>query len=246
METKCTLHVRNLSSEVTEDLLWELGTQFGAVQSVSMPCDRESGERFDYAFIQFRTQADADYCNQVLSSSNVKLFGRALHVSLRARTAPLYSGTGVGLIECGAKLFVRNIDRSVDEDALAQLFGRFGRLAVPPKILRDEHNESKGVGFVSFDSFEASDAALAALNGNAFQGRILVVEYAIRPDGKGRHGSAEEREAFAAIHQLSVAQREEQERILESVPHVDTPTPSASPAWAAGVDPYLTKKLSGR
>jgi len=54
--------------------------------------------------------------------------------------------------------------------------------------------ESRGFGFVSFDSFESSDAALAAMNGQFLCNKPVHVSYAYKKDTKGeRHGSAAER-----------------------------------------------------
>jgi len=61
--------------------------------------------------------------------------------------------------------------------------------------MRDpETGASKGYGFVSYDSFEASDNAFNAMNGQYFCNRTIHVSYAYKKDTKGeRHGSAAER-----------------------------------------------------
>lgn len=59
--------------------------------------------------------------------------------------------------------------------------------------MRDpDTGESRGFGFVSFDSFEASDAAIEAMNGQYLCNRAITVSYAIKKDSKTgeRHGSA--------------------------------------------------------
>lgn len=49
---------------------------------------------------------------------------------------------------------------------LYDTFSAFGVIAQTPKIMRDpETGVSRGFGFVSYDSFEASDAAVEAMNG---------------------------------------------------------------------------------
>ena len=61
--------------------------------------------------------------------------------------------------------------------------------------MRDsETGVSKGFGFVSFDSFDTSDAALSAMNGQFLCNKPIHVSYAYKKDTKGeRHGSAAER-----------------------------------------------------
>jgi len=64
-------------------------------------------------------------------------------------------------LDVGANLFVGNLDPAVDESLLQGAFSGFGVLISFPKIMRDpETHQSRGFGFVSFDCFEASDAAI--------------------------------------------------------------------------------------
>lgn len=61
--------------------------------------------------------------------------------------------------------------------------------------MRDnDTNNSKGFAFINFASFEASDAALEAMNGQFLCNRPITVSYAFKKDSKGeRHGSEAER-----------------------------------------------------
>jgi splicing factor 3B subunit 4 len=82
----------------------------------------------------------------------------------------------------------------VDEKTLYDTFSRFGSLIQPPKIARDESQLSKGYGFVSYSNFEASDDAIANMNGQYLMNKDISVQYAYKKDGKGeRHGDEAER-----------------------------------------------------
>lgn len=61
--------------------------------------------------------------------------------------------------------------------------------------MRDpESGNSKGFAFVNFASFEASDMALEAMNGQYLCNRAITCSYAFKKDAKGeRHGTAAER-----------------------------------------------------
>ena len=49
---------------------------------------------------------------------------------------------------------------------LYDTFSAFGMIVATPKIMRDpETGASRGFGFVSYDNFESSDAAIEAMNG---------------------------------------------------------------------------------
>lgn len=69
---------------------------------------------------------------------------------------------------------------------------------------------SKGYAFINFASFEASDAALEAMNGQYLCNRPITVSYAFKKDSKGeRHGSEAER-FLAAQNPLPQAERPHQ------------------------------------
>merc|ERR1712194_56541 len=96
--------------------------------------------------------------------------------------------------EIGANLFVGNLDASCDDKILWDCFSGFGQLTMA-KVMRDpETGKSREFGFVSYDSFEASDAAMVALNGQFLCNSPITVSYAYKKDTKGeRHGHAAER-----------------------------------------------------
>jgi splicing factor 3B subunit 4 len=97
-------------------------------------------------------------------------------------------------VEVGAELFIGNLDPLVDEKTLYDTFSRFGSLVQAPKIARDEAGLSKGYGFVSYATFEASDDAIANMNGQYLMNKDVSVQYAYKKDGKGeRHGDVAER-----------------------------------------------------
>lgn len=60
------------------------------------------------------------------------------------------------------------------------------------QIMRDpETGNSKGFAFINFASFDASDAAMEAMNGQYLCNRPITISYAFKKESKGeRHGSA--------------------------------------------------------
>ncbi|OEL28824.1 Splicing factor 3B subunit 4 [Dichanthelium oligosanthes] len=95
-----------------------------------------------------------------------------------------------------ATTYVGNLDpQDVDEKLLYDTFSAFGVIVTNPKIMRDpETGNSRGFGFVSYDSFESSDQAIEAMNNQHFCNRPITVSYAYKKDTKGeRHGTPAER-----------------------------------------------------
>ena len=63
-----------------------------------------------------------------------------------------------------------NLEPEVDEKLLYDTFSAFGVILTTPKIQRDpETGNSKGFAFINYASFEASDAAIEAMNGKINQ-----------------------------------------------------------------------------
>lgn len=76
---------------------------------------------------------------------------------------------------------------------LYDTFSAFGVIIATPKMMRDpDTGNSRGFGFIAYDCFEASDAAIEAMNGQYLQGRAISVGYAFKKDTKG--------EARACMH----------------------------------------------
>uniref|UniRef100_A0A336K8Q5 Splicing factor 3B subunit 4 n=1 Tax=Culicoides sonorensis TaxID=179676 RepID=A0A336K8Q5_CULSO len=209
-----TIYVGGLDDKVTETLLWELFVQAGPVVNVHMPKDRVTQTHQGYGFVEFLSEDDADYAIKIMNM--IKLYGKPIRVN----KASAHQKN----LDVGANIFIGNLDPEVDEKLLYDTFSAFGVILQTPKIMRDpETGNSKGFAFINFASFEASDAAMDAMNGQYLCNRPISVSYAFKKDSKGeRHGSAAER-LLAAQNPLSHADR----------PHqlfADAPVPSMMPA----------------
>lgn len=76
------------------------------------------------------------------------------------------------------KLYVGNLSYDVDSSALQQLFAVHGTVSSAEIISDRMTGQSKGFGFVQMGTEDEAQAAIAALNGKAFQGRALTVNVA--------------------------------------------------------------------
>jgi len=192
-----TIYVGDLDPKVNEAILWELFLQAGPVVNVHIPRDKLTKEHMSYGFVEFQSEMDADYAIKIMNM--IKLYGKPIRVNKASRDKQTH--------DVGANLFVGNLDPEVDEKLLYDTFRVFGVLIASPKIMRDpETNQSRGFGFVNFDSFEAADAAIDALNSQYICNRQISVSYAFKKDSKSeRHGSMAERILAAGNpHRLSM------------------------------------------
>ncbi len=76
------------------------------------------------------------------------------------------------------KLFVKNIEASINEMLLEMLFKQFGPI-VSTKIVYDKITwESKGFGFIEFENKEDGLRAIEKINGLVVKGLKMSVEEA--------------------------------------------------------------------
>ncbi len=72
-------------------------------------------------------------------------------------------------------IYLGNIDFKVQEDQLADMFGKFGDV-INVKIIRDSvTGKSKGFGFVEMANAEEAKVAISALNGTDMNGKAISV-----------------------------------------------------------------------
>ncbi|XP_014260224.1 splicing factor 3B subunit 4 isoform X1 [Cimex lectularius] len=193
-----TIYVGGLDDKVSETLMWELFVQAGPVVNVHMPKDRVTQQHQGYGFVEFLGEEDADYAIKIMNM--IKVHGKPIRVN----KASAHQKN----LDVGANVFIGNLDPEVDEKLLYDTFSAFGVILQTPKIMRDpDTGNSKGFAFINYASFDASDAAIDAMNGQFLCNRPVSVSYAYKKDAKGeRHGSAAER-LLAAQNPLSQADR---------------------------------------
>ena len=92
----------------------------------------------------------------------------------------------------GNKLYVGNLAYSVRDDSLLEAFSQFGSVTSAKVMMDRDTGRSKGFGFVEMGSDAEAQSAINGMNGQALDGRALVVNEARpredRPGGGGGGG----------------------------------------------------------
>lgn len=219
--------------------------QAGRIVNVHLPKDRVTQTHQGYGFVEFISEEDAEYAARIMNQ--VRLYGKPIRVNKA-------SADKQKTVEVGAELFIGNLDPMVSEQTLYDTFSRFGSLISAPKVrfrysidksvadreqvARDDANLSKGYGFVSLSNFDASDEAIANLNGQYLMNKEISVQYAYKKDGKGeRHGDQAERTLAAQARKHNV------QPITQPLP-AGLFTSGAPSAPAAMVDPSISGMIS--
>ena len=81
---------------------------------------------------------------------------------------PALRKSGVG------NIFIKNLDKDIDNKALYDTFAQFGNI-VSAKVATDSQGQSKGYGFVQFDTAEAADGAISKVNGMLMNDKQVYV-----------------------------------------------------------------------
>lgn len=94
----------------------------------------------------------------------------------QVQLAPLHgpgSNSHSGLID-PCNLFCKNLDPSIDSNGLFSHFRKFGQI-VSARVMRNENGDSRGFGFVSFQTPDQAADALHQMNGALLGSKQLVV-----------------------------------------------------------------------
>ncbi|KAI5806558.1 hypothetical protein DFH27DRAFT_466710, partial [Peziza echinospora] len=231
-DKEATVYIGNLDERVTDAIVWELMLQAGRIVNVHLPKDRVTQTHQGFGFVEFISEEDAEYAARIMNQ--IRLYGKPIRVNKA-------SADKQKTVEVGAELFVGNLDPMVDEKTLYETFSTFGNLVAAPKIARDDSAASKGYGFVSYDSFEASDKAIESMNGQYLMNKEVSVQYAYKKDGKGeRHGDQAERLLAAQARKNNV-----QITTQQLPPQLFAPTGPAAVVAAQSAVPQIPLGPSG-
>lgn len=84
-----------------------------------------------------------------------------------------------------SKIYVGNLPYTVTNQDLRRNFSDFGEVKSAKVMMDRDSGQSKGFGFVEMASAEEAQAAIAALNGMAVEGRAITVSPAKAKEERG-------------------------------------------------------------
>ncbi|XP_031271469.1 polyadenylate-binding protein 4-like [Pistacia vera] len=181
------VYVKNLSESTTEDDLKKFFGEYGTITSSVVMRDAD-GKSKCFGFVNFE---DPDDAAQAVEALNGKKFddkewyvGKAQkkherEVELKGRFEQSLK-EAVDKFE-GLNLYVKNLDDSITDDKLKELFTEFGTIT-SCKVMRDPNGLSRGSGFVAFSTAEEASLALMEMNGKMVVSKPLYVALAQRKE----------------------------------------------------------------
>jgi polyadenylate-binding protein len=160
-----SLYVGDLPSDVTEGMLFEIFNQVGPVASIRVCRDAVTRRSLGYAYVNYHNVVDAERALDTLNSSLIK--AKPCRVMWSQRD-PSLRKSGVG------NIFIKNLDKTIDHKALYDTFSAFGNI-LSCKVVTDDQNQSKGYGFVHFETKEAAEKAISKVNGMMLNNQKVFV-----------------------------------------------------------------------
>ncbi|AQL04381.1 Polyadenylate-binding protein 5 [Zea mays] len=160
-----SLYVGDLAETVDEPQLHALFSQVAPVATVRVCRDILSGVSLGYGYVNFYSRQEATRALEALNFT--PLIGKYIRV--------MFSNRDPSLRKSGrANLFVKNLEPNIDSKNLYEIFSSFGAI-LSCKVATDSAGQSKGYGFVQYETEESAEAAINGLNGMLANNRKMFV-----------------------------------------------------------------------
>lgn len=178
-----SLYVGELDSAVTEAMLFELFSTIGQVASIRVCRDAITRRSLGYAYVNYNNTSDGERALEELNYTVIK--GRPCRIMWSQRD-PALRKTGQG------NVFIKNLDSAIDNKALHDTFNQFGNI-LSCKVAQDEFGNSRGYGFIHFETGESASRAIQGVNGMLLNDKKVFVGHHIAK--KDRQSKVEEMKA---------------------------------------------------
>jgi len=160
-----SLYIGDLNPDINETQLFEVFKQIGQVASIRVCRDAVTRRSLGYAYVNYHNLTDAERALDMLNYSELK--GRPMRIMWSQRD-PSLRKTGNG------NIFIKNLDKAIDNKSLYDTFAVFGNI-LSCKVSFDEIGNSKGFGFVHYETGEAAEEAIKKTNGKLINGKKVFV-----------------------------------------------------------------------
>lgn len=151
--------IKNLDKTIDNKAMYDTFSAFGNILSCKVAQD-ETGASKGYGFVHFETEESAnlsiDKVNGMLLNEKKVFVGRFIPRKEREKElgekAKLYTN-----------VYVKNFGDELNDETLYEMFKVFGEITSHRVMTKD--TKSRGFGFVAFESADAAEEAVKALNG---------------------------------------------------------------------------------
>ncbi|KAL6559352.1 hypothetical protein OROGR_004469 [Orobanche gracilis] len=169
------VYVGNLPYDVDSEKLAKLFEKAGLVEVAEVIYNRDTDQSRGFGFVTMSTVEEAEKAVEMLHHYDVN--GRVLTVS---KAAPKGSRPErlPHVLDSASKIYVGSLPWSVDDARLEQIFSEYGNVVSAQIVFDKENGRSRGFGFVVMSSESEMNDAIASLDGQTVDGRIIKVNVA--------------------------------------------------------------------
>lgn len=155
--------------------------QYGNIVSCKLETYTD-GKSKGYAYVQFLEEADAERARNEMNDKEVR--GKKLEINIHEKKdlrKPLQIKFN--------NLFVKNLPKGTDDNALKALFAEFGEIE-SAQVQKDEQGQLKDYGYVCFKDCEHAETAMNQMNKKKLGDIFLIVSrHVSKKDNEPSHGS---------------------------------------------------------
>ncbi|THU56050.1 hypothetical protein C4D60_Mb11t13180 [Musa balbisiana] len=169
------LFVGNLPYDMDSEKLAQLFEKAGVVEVAEVIYNRGTDQSRGFGFVFMSTIEEADKAVEMFHRSEIS--GRLLTVNKAAPRGRRVERTP-RQFEPSFRIYVGNLPWQVDDGSLGQIFSKHGKVLEARVVYDRETGRSRGFGFVKMAAQSEMDDAIAALDGQSFDGRALRVNVA--------------------------------------------------------------------
>ncbi|KAF2291078.1 hypothetical protein GH714_019653 [Hevea brasiliensis] len=182
------VYVKNLSETTTDEDLKKIFGAYGTITSAVVMKD-QNGKSRCFGFVNFQNPDSAAAAAEKLNGATINddkvwYVGRAQRKAEReSELKAKFEQERIRRYEKlkGANLYLKNLDESINDEKLKELFAEFGSIT-SCKVMLDHQGQSKGSGFVAFSTPEEASRALNEFNGKMIERKPLYVAVAQRKE----------------------------------------------------------------
>jgi len=160
-----SLYVGDLHPDITEAQLFDIFKQIGPVASIRVCRDAVTRRSLGYAYVNYHNLVDAERALDLFNYKDIK--GKPCRIMWSQRD-PALRKSNVG------NIFIKNLHKDIDNKALYDTFATFGNI-LSCKVATDEHANSRGYGFVHYETQAGADLAVSKVNGKLLNGKKCFV-----------------------------------------------------------------------